>query len=67
MYSVTAPDNFDGRETFGMLYYGEVRELPPELHSEIERISLLEELPAHWTYPDIQPRLLEFAAERGFP
>ncbi len=66
VYSVTASDNFDGQETFGMLYYGEVQELAPELHSEIERIFLLEELPTHWTYPEIQPRLIDFAAKRGF-
>lgn len=66
VYSVTASDNFDGQETFGMLYYGEVQELAPELHSEIERIFLLEELPTHWTYPEIQPRLIDFASKRGF-
>ena len=66
VYSVTASDNFDGQETFGMLYYGEVQELAPELHSEIEKIFLLEELPTHWTYPEIQPRLIDFASKRGF-
>ena len=26
-----------------------------ELHSEIEKITILSELPERWTYPDIQP------------
>ncbi len=36
VYSVTAKDNFDGQETFGMLYYAEIRSFEPELHSEIK-------------------------------
>ena len=35
VYSVTAPWNFNGKETFGMLYFAEVEELEGELHSEI--------------------------------
>ena len=38
----------------------------PELHSEIERTVLLDSLAGvDWTYPDIQPRLLEEARRRG--
>ena len=48
----------DGEETFGMLYYAEVSEFEEELHSEIERMELFEELPENWTYPLIQPLLL---------
>lgn len=66
VYSVTAPDNFDGVETFGGLYYAEIEELEPELHSEIEKVFLLDELPDQWTYPLIQPKLLEEAKRRGF-
>lgn len=64
VYSVTAPDNFDGQETFGMLYFADIKEFELELHSEIEKIELFDELPSNWTYPLIQPKLLkEF--ERG--
>lgn len=61
VYSVTAPDNFDGKETFGKLYYAEIKGFEGELHSEIERIELFDELPTNWTYPQIQPLLLEKA------
>lgn len=59
IYSVTAPDNFDGKETFGKLYYAEIQNFESELHSEIEKIELFEELPTTWTYPEIQPLLLK--------
>lgn len=65
VYSVTARDNFDGQETFGMLYAADIREFDPELHSEIEKIVITDTLPEKWTYPDIQPRLIEEAARRG--
>ena len=61
VYSVTAPDNFDGKEIFGKLYYAEIQSFESELHSEIERIELFEDLPINWTYPQIQPLLLEKA------
>lgn len=59
VYSVTAPDNFDGEETFGMLYFADIKSFEKELHSEIERVVLLDDLPKEWTYPLIQPRLIE--------
>jgi 8-oxo-dGTP diphosphatase len=61
-YSVTD----GGIETFGMLFYAEIESFEKELHSEIEKIFLLDKLPSNWTYPLIQPRLLEIAKERGF-
>ena len=54
-----------GQETFGMLYYAEVTFFEGELHSEIEKIVLSESLPKNWTYPDIQPKLMEEAERRG--
>lgn len=65
VYSVIAPDNFNGDESFGMLYYAEVTELEPELHSEIGQIALTSELPERWTYPEIQPKLLKEAGRRN--
>ncbi len=59
VYSVTAPGNFDGAETFGMLYFANIKEFESELHSEIEKIELFDELPSSWTYPLIQPKLIE--------
>ena len=66
VYSVTAPDIFDGRETFGMLYYADIRSFEKELHSEIERIVITEQLVDRWTYPLIQPKLIEEAERRGW-
>ena len=66
VYSVTAPDNFDGVESFGMLYYAKMMDLERELHSEIEKIVVTAQLPSAWTYPEIQPKLLEEARRRGF-
>jgi 8-oxo-dGTP diphosphatase len=37
-----------------------------ELHSEIEKITITDKLPEDWTYPEIQPKLLEEAQNRGF-
>ena len=65
VYSVTAPGNFDGQETFGMLFYADVKAFEKELHSEIERIAVMDGLPDDWTYPEIQPRLLEELRRRG--
>lgn len=64
VYSVTAPWNFDGRETFGMLFYADVKTFDQELHSEIERIVIQDELPDAWTYPDIQPYLMQEVQKR---
>lgn len=39
VYSVTEKGNFNGAETFGMLYYANIRSFETELHSEIEKLS----------------------------
>ena len=63
VYSVT---DETGEETFGMLYAAEVTLFEGELHSEIERIELFEELPDNWTYPLIQPLLVkEYLRRKG--
>lgn len=58
---------YEEEETYGMLYFADIEEfgeLPP---LEIERVELFDQLPTHWTYPLIQPVLLdkvrEFIAE----
>lgn len=66
VYSVIAEDNFNGEETFGMLYYANVKELEKELHSEIEKIVITDSLPEKWTYPLIQPKLLAEVQRRGY-
>lgn len=56
-YSV---EGVDGLKTYGMLYYADIVEFEDELHSEMEKIYFFEELPKeNWTYPLIQPKLVE--------
>lgn len=66
VYSVIAKDNFEGQESFGMLYYADIKSFEGELHSEIEKIVMTDKLPEEWTYPEIQPQLIEEAKRRGF-
>lgn len=51
--------NETGEETFGMLYYADIKEFSQDLHSEIEQIVFFDALPDNWTYPEIQPKLLK--------
>ena len=61
VYSVTGKTrvNDTGEETFGMLYFADITMLEEELHSEMEKVVLMDELPENWTYPSIQPKLIE--------
>lgn len=65
VYSVVSEDNFNAQETFGMLFFADIMTFDNELHSEIEKIYLLEELPSEWTYPLIQPKLIDEIKRRG--
>ena len=68
VYSVTGRNrvNNTGGEMFGMLYFAEITKFEKELHSEMEKVFLSDTLPSNWTYPLIQPKLIEEAARRGF-
>ncbi|MBQ7307659.1 MAG: NUDIX domain-containing protein [Clostridia bacterium] len=57
VYSVIHKDNFDGQETFGMLYCADIKTFG-NLEYEIEDVVITEDLPEKWTYPEIQPHLL---------
>lgn len=67
VYSVEGKNrvNDSGEETFGLLCYADVYTFSDTLQSEMEKIVLLEELPTRWTYPLIQPLLIEEAKRRG--
>lgn len=65
VYSVTAENNFNGEETFGMLYFAKITEFEEQLHSEIEKIVLMEDLTDNWTYPEIQPELVKEYTRRS--
>ena len=47
-------------------YHTMLRSQLSETNSEIERIVISEELPQNWTYPQIQPKLMDEAAQRGY-
>ena len=51
-------------ETFGMLYIADIISFE-ELNSEIEEILITDSLIDNWTYPLIQPQLIEEAKSRG--
>lgn len=57
-------DNVDD-ELFGMLFISDIFSFE-ELHSEIEKILITDKLVENWTYPLIQPKLIEEASRRGF-
>ena len=61
VYSVTGKNsvNETGEETFGLLCFAEIREFSGQLDSEMEKVVLMDELPQNWTYPLIQPKLIE--------
>ncbi len=42
-----------------MLYYADIKQFEQDLHSEMERVELFHELPEDWTYPLIQPLLIQ--------
>lgn len=65
VYSVIGTGEFGPEETFGMLYAAEISAFEGALHSEIEKLLITEQLAENWTYPLIQPRLLEEARRRG--
>ena len=51
VYSVTGKNrvNYAGEETFGLLCFAEITEFAKELHSEMEKVVLMDELPENWT------------------
>ena len=61
VYSVIGKNrvNDTGEETYGMLYFADITKFETELHSEMEKVVLFDELPTEWTYPLIQPLLIE--------
>lgn len=61
VYSVTGKTrvNETGEESFGLLCFAEIKEFSGRLESEIEKVVLMGKLPENWTYPLIQPKLIE--------
>lgn len=62
VYSVKGKTSVNGskdEESFGMLFTADIRSFEQELHYEIEEILITNTLVENWSYPLIQPRLLE--------
>ena len=68
VYSVTGKNkvNESGEESYGMLFFADIKTFEKELHSEIEKVLLTDTLIENWTYPLIQPKLIAEAKRRGF-
>lgn len=69
VYSVKGKTKVNKTEddiSYGMLFVADILSFEKELHSEIERIIITDKLVDNWTYPLIQPKLLEEAKRRGF-
>lgn len=66
VYSVIKIEENLETETFGMLYFADIKLFEGELHSEIEKIIITDKLPEIWTYPLIQPFLIEHAEKLGY-
>ncbi len=56
--------NESGEESYGMLYYADIKRFDYGLHNEIEKVELFDELPEKWTYPQIQPLLFAEVKKR---
>ena len=53
-------------ESFGMLFFANIFSFEKELHSEMEKTIITNDLADNWTYPLIQPKLIEEARKRGY-
>lgn len=58
VYSVCGDNSEQSDETFGMLFYADIEEFGDMPESEIAEVRLLDSCPENWTYPEIQPKLL---------
>ena len=67
VYSVIGKNkvNETGEETYGMLFFADIKTFENELHSEMEKVLITDSLVENWTYPLIQPKLIEEAKRRG--
>lgn len=65
VYSVKEKTRTNEIETYGMLYMANIYSFE-EIHSEIEKIIIVDDLIDNWTYPLIQPKLIKKVQEKGF-
>ena len=70
-YTVTGRNrvNQSGEETFGMLYFADIKSFRKKLKSEMAEVLLMDNLPVQsdqWTYPEIQPKLIQEVLYREY-
>ena len=63
-YSVTGKNRISpsGKETFGMLYFADIKSFRKKLQREMAEVCMMDNLPVRsdqWTYPEIQPKLIQ--------
>lgn len=51
------------KETYGMIYYADIKRFGKLPDMEIEKIQLFDDMPNDWTYPEIQPLFVEKVSE----
>ncbi len=64
-YCVVDTDDPNAQESFGLLCYADILKFGNGLHHEIDRVLITDKLADNWTYPQIQPALLEEVRRRG--
>jgi len=52
-----------GDESYGMLYFADIKEFGPMPDTEMEKVVLFDSLPESLTYPHIQPKLISKVEE----
>lgn len=55
--------NQTGEESFGMIFLADIKSFT-DIHSEIERMALFDDLPEYLTYPHIQPNMIDYIKDR---
>ena len=65
VYSVKEKTRANEIETYGMLYMANIYSFE-EIHSEIEKIIIVDDLIDNWTYPLIQPKLIKKLKKKDF-
>lgn len=68
VYSVkgkTRVNNDPEEEIYGMVFVADITAFDKELHSEMEKILITDTLVDNWTYPMIQPQLIEEVTRIG--
>lgn len=56
---------FEENDLYAMVYLAEITEFDPLPESEMEKVELFEDLNLEWTYPNIQPILIEYLKKIG--